>query len=116
MMNDREILDAIEEHFLSVRRIPLETVSVYEGHHRDRHPDGETILRDVKRKIDGKYTSVKAEYVRVVTVPKFAGWYMCQSLAGTTRSCIDWNRKEHNLAPSLSESIGLYLESLSRGE
>jgi len=110
-MTDSELLETIAEHFLSVRRIPLRRISVYHGMHRARYPDAKIVLRDVKRKIDGAWKTVSEEYLKVTTIPKHAGWWMCQPLDNNTFSRVEWDRKIHHLAPTLKESVQAYLDS-----
>jgi len=113
-MNSESLLKTITEHHLSVRRIPLQIISVHEGHHRDRHPNAEIILREVKRKIAGVWKTEQAEFIRVIKVPDNAGWWMCQSLSNHSSSQVAWSKKHNHLAPTLEESVQLFLDSLNK--
>jgi len=113
MTND-ELLETIAEHFLSVRRIPLQRISIYNKIHRDHYPNADIVHRDVKQKIDGVWTTVTKEFLKVTTVPKHAGWWMCQSLSKAASTIVYWDRRIHHLAPTLKESVQAYLDSLTK--
>ena len=112
-MNADKILETIEKHYLSVRRIPLQKTSVYEGHHLDRYPNAEVFTRIVRRRnTQHKWESVEKEFIRVVSTPKNAGFWMVQSLSNTTNSRVTWSSKDHYLAPTLGESVQAFLDGI----
>lgn len=90
------IIETIEKYNLSIRRIPDKVVSVYEISHI---LPGDEIIGHNGR-----------QFARRTKIPKNAGKYMCQSVKNTS-SMVQWNTKTDNLAPSLEESIALFLQN-----
>jgi hypothetical protein len=111
-MTDAELLEIIARHCLSIRRIPLQMINILEGRHRNEHPDGIIILRDIDRKIDGVWRKVPAEFIQLTRVPPHAGWWMCQSLSNSTGSIVSWSEKKHYLAPTLKESVQAFIKAI----
>lgn len=89
------VLDEITKHNLSVRRIPDGVVEVNEIRHR--------------REGDEVFMSKGRQFVRRVRIPEHAGWFMVKPV-NDTGSIVRWNAKEDNLAPTLEESIALFLK------
>lgn len=97
MLDANDILNAINEHCLSVRKIPEIVVSRWSAHNPKA---GDKIVN-----VNGR------DYVQTEKIPEHAGWYMCQSVKDTG-SMVRWSMKEHHLAPTLGESVELFLKSL----
>ena len=115
-------LQTIIDHGLSVRRIPLEVVSLselqhakedseiveyptdptYAAFHDKYHTDSPNFRKDES----GIWYR---RYVRTVHIPNNAGYWMCQSTSNSTSSRVEWRTKDHHLAPTLEESVSLYL-------
>jgi len=92
-----DIFDTIEKHNLSIRRIPNEAISIFS----DRHykAGDEYIMRHGHR------------FVRRVAIPEHAGMYMVKQV-NHTMADVHWNKDKDNLAPTLQESVQLYLRKL----
>ena len=90
-----DTLADIKRFGLSVRQIPLEDVSTFDPRH---YQEG-----------DERITWNGRDMVRRVRIPEHAGWWMCQKSRDTS-SGVFWNKKLHNLAPTLEESVALYKE------
>lgn len=88
------ILRIIEKYNLSVRKIPMIIVSIYEPRH---YIEGDEFFEH-----NGK------TFIRRITVPENAGMYMVQQV-NSTFSTIRWDTKKHYLARSLKKSITLFL-------
>ncbi len=128
-MNPEELLSSIVSHGLSIRQIPLKVVS---QHDMRFHKEGNEIVEwdvpcdkpgapsyewlrsqnsasfiydDATRKITRRFT-------RETTVPKHAGWWMCQTV-GDTSSRVEWRKDHAHLAPTLEESVRLFLSSIA---
>ena len=78
----REIAEAIQNHSLAVRRVPFE-------------------IRSTRRNRDG-------EFYTEVRVPAYPGWWMCQKCKSSATDQ-PWDLESDHLAPSLGQSIALYL-------
>lgn len=91
---DKDYLQLIEEHGLSIRRIPF----VVEERYAYRHFDS--------FRMNPKYSSVEMEGDKVVCkrVPENAGWWMSKRVNNTS-SMVRWSSDTDNLAPTLRESI-----------
>ncbi len=50
---------------------------------------------------------------REVKAPEHAGWWMCKPVDNTT-CMVDWDAKKDNLAPTLEESVALYVSKLNQ--
>lgn len=117
-----DTLEAIIKHGLSVRQIPMQVVSLMEMRH---HNEGEEIVEEEMTKygfawykknaidstnwrFDEAAQRVWRRFARKVRVPTDAGCWMCRTTPGTG-SMIEWNTKRHNLAPTLQESVALFL-------
>jgi len=127
-----EIVDAIEEHSLTIRRIPLSVCETNEMRHRREDdeiikvahtfgmPDFEKRKEYVKKifsdqaniEIDEAEQKIYRIYCRRYRVPANAGCWMCKPWKDTC-SRVVWDSREDNLAPTLGESISKFLESLN---
>ena len=125
MIDDREAFEAIITHGLSVRQIPHQVVSRYEMSH---FIEGDTIVENELNSVhfdwflsknkdspdhrfDHEAKRVFRKYAQRVKIPKNAGHWMCQQVRNTS-SNVTWDSKEDNLAPTLNESVELFLKSL----
>jgi hypothetical protein len=96
------IFEEITKHNLSVRRIPDGVVEVNEIRHRR---DGDEVFTS----LPSPHFPNGRQFVRRVRIPKHAGWFMVKPV-NDTGSIVRWNAKEDNLAPTLEESIALFLK------
>ncbi len=101
-----ETLELIKAYGLSVRQIPLKIVSVYAMRH---FKVGDTIVRRrVKDKVNGTWEWVEKDYCERTEIPKYAGYWMCQQSVNTS-SRVQWSLEYDNLAPTLEESVNLFI-------
>lgn len=132
-----DILAIIKAHGLTIRQIPHITINRWHSTGKI-NPKHTPFLMDIKiddrgyskmkasllqyeSKADNQYgyrfddneQRIRKMIAREITIPEHAGWWMCQSIENTS-SMIGWNIKEHNLAPTLEESVGLYLSKLKQ--
>jgi hypothetical protein len=91
-----DLIKIIKEHNLSIRRFPDKDVSVHEMRH---FKEGDEIIEWGPRKI---------KMCRHTTIPKHAGWYMVQQI-NNTGNIVFWKDSIDTLAPTLEESINLFL-------
>lgn len=94
-MTAQEILEIIEKYNLMVRRFPDKEIGLHEMRH---HKEGNEIVTDGTR-----------QFTREITIPKLAGYWMVQQ----SRNCLSnvaWNIITDHLAPTLEESIQLFLK------
>lgn len=96
-MNDVEVLATIVQYGLSIRQIPLKVVSTYHIRH---YKEGDEIVE-----IKG------VEYCRRTRIPANPGYWMCKQVRNTS-SMVSWDIKTDNLAPTLSESVALFLNGV----
>ncbi len=96
MLSDKDILDCIDKNNLSVRRIPNRIVNLWTF---TKRYEGDVFVFRNNR-----------EFREEVKIPERGGWYMVQEV-NDTNSMVRWNYKRDNLAPTLSESIELYLKN-----
>ena len=126
-MSDQELLNIIIEHGLSIRQIPKFVVNTHEMRHynsekhtiieielkekwhykywKDKYPNSIDVRFDDENKI------VYRKYVQEIKVPQNAGCWMCKQVKNTS-SRVEWSIKDDNLAPTLLESIMIYLKSI----
>jgi len=95
-----DTLQAIIEHGIAVRQIPLVVIGKWSKGYTTNCP----------RSICTPIVENGREFVRVERVPENAGYWMTQFCKGTSSS-MEWNTKRHNLAPTLEESIKLLLSN-----
>lgn len=91
-----DILATIIKHNLSVRRIPDKIRETFDIAY---FKEGDEITHYKGRKFCSRYK-----------IPTHAGWFLCKPV-NNTYSGVDWSFKKDNLAPSLEESIQLFLDS-----
>lgn len=121
-----DTLTVIVEYGLSVRRIPPTVTHTREMHY---HREGNTIVEvdvtdrfgfEAARRLardgsnwrfDEDHKRAYRRYTQWVTVPEHAGYWMCQQVSDTS-STVMWNTRKHHLAPTLSESVKLFLDSV----
>lgn len=119
VMIKARMLDTIIEYGLMIRQIPLKIRHTMEMRH---HKEGNEIVENkypsplsaIKRlrlnpedyRVDGDV--IYRRFTRYYTIPKHAGWWMCQPSVDTMCR-VEWQYKECNLAPTLEESILLYV-------
>lgn len=125
-------LSTIIKHGLSIRQIPLEDVSLrslasftmYGGSLPDNPdivefeiPDSKLFLEYHKKnpkpdfRIEGE--KVIRRYVKVVKIPKNAGYWMCKKVSSTS-SKVEWSSKTDNLAPTLEKSVEKFLAAINK--
>mgnify|MGYP006392651267 CR=1 FL=1 len=99
-----DILKAIEEHGLSLRKIPEVTTHLYTKSSLERS----NLLLDDDVVFEGPNGR---EVVKRFKVPEHAGWWMCQQVLDTDSSVV-WSKKRHHLKPTLEESVLDFLNSV----
>ena len=104
-MTDAEkvfVLDTILTHGLAIRQVPWTVAGVYEmRHYKPDNPEYEVVDYGGRT------------MCRRTQVPLRAGYWMCQTVESTTQTVL-WNYKDHHIAPTLLESVQLYLASLEK--
>lgn len=106
-MNAEQPRDALVTHGLMIRQIPEKVVSTLDVRHRDSYPDAKVVERP--NRFGGTYRCLVHE-----RVPENAGWWMCQRSPSHTGAGTQWSAKDHNVAPTLEESVQLFLDSLEK--
>lgn len=128
-------LEVIKEHGLMVRQIPLENRETYcansiktgrrkdltefEFFWREINLDGRFKYENLKEmhkgkdyfKFDDEDQKIFRHYATRVKANKNGGFWMCKKSTGTG-SNIAWCKKSDCLAPTLEESVDLFLESI----
>lgn len=127
-MNNQEVLDTIIKYGLSVRQIPTQVRSLFTMDHYN--PLEHTIFEEkiivpnsymYWKKQDPLYANkhvrfdddkqiVYRKYACEIKVPTHAGYWMCKQVKDTS-SKVQWNIKTDHLAPTLSQSIILFLSN-----
>lgn len=133
-MKAEELLLAIKVYGLSIRQVPHVVINRYTS--SGPLPKGDQLVRvrwapgedydRLKRlldkppnRADNAFTFEFDDDKRTVhrymgmhtKVPEYAGWWMCQQVSNTdTRT--QWSYKHDNLAPTLEESVRLFLSKL----
>jgi len=102
-----DTLKTIIAHGLSIRQIPL--VKRWCMDIRHAQPGDETFERT--HKVGSK--TVTRQYCRKTKIPANAGYWMCK-VVDDTGSLVRWSIKTDNLAPTLRESVELYLKSIGQ--
>lgn len=123
------ILKIIIENGLSIRQIPEKLDYTWSI---NNHKEGNEIIEDTinPKNYNYNYKPFKEKYkddpnykfyddvqkiVRLLTketvFPTYAGYWMCKKV-NSTSSTVSWNIKTDNLAPTLEESVKLFLEKL----
>jgi len=92
-------LDIIDKYNLSIRKIPNEIVSILEYQH---YKKGDEIVTP---------EGYNREMVKRTIVPPNAGWYMVKQV-NNAMSTVKWNKESCYLAPTLGESIALFMTSM----
>lgn len=87
-------LTAIIVYGLSIRQIPQQTRRLYDPRHMKQGLELVTI--------DG------IKYAQQIKIPKHAGYWMCKQITSTSAQVV-WNTKTDNIAPTLKESVDLFL-------
>lgn len=91
-----DVLQVIEDYGLSIRHIPHKIVDL----HNIRH------FRDGDERF---YSEVyKGEMCRRTTIHRYAGYWMCRQVISTSAT-VTWSAEHHFLAPTLEESLALFL-------
>jgi hypothetical protein len=90
-----DIAAVIAEYSLSVRHIPRQLIEVNEIRHRR---DGDEVFAAPNGR----------QFVKRVVIPKHAGMFMVKAVSNTF-STVRWDARKDNLAPTLEESIRLFL-------
>lgn len=121
-----KILDTIKKHGLAIRQIPNSVTSICSMFHFK--PGNEVIERECKTISPKTLKTMKGpkenyvvrdrkvflKQVKTVRIPEHAGWWMCQPSANTSAS-MEWSKKAHHLAPTLEESVALFLKNTAQG-
>lgn len=123
-MTDADIVSAIVTYGLMVRQVPKRATRTYEMRH---YKAGDCIVEheltayafDIYKahrnltesgwRFDEDNKKVYRRYVKRTTVPEFAGYWMCKQYEETS-SAVKWSYHNDNLAPTLAESIQLFLK------
>lgn len=103
-MNNDDLINTIVEYGLSIRQIPYSVSSCYEIRH---FKEGDKIIERTVRTQDG---FVKRQYCVRTNIPKNAGYWMCRQVK-STNSQVQWDSRIDNLAPTLEESVQLFLKN-----
>ena len=123
-------LKTIIENGLSIRQVPLQVVSLLditnakEGEEIVEHEittaNYKWIVHNMEKRpesynlsgwrLDHKNKRVFRKFVRRVKIPNHAGYWMCQQVKGTSAG-VEWSSKIHNLAPTLDESVALFIKN-----
>lgn len=101
--NAMDTLSAIKHYGLHIRKMPEIKVSVYSASSFDRFKAAGESVEMIKW--NGR------DMCRVTHVPDHAGWWMCKR-DNSTSSRIEWSIKTDNAAPTLEESVSLFLKSI----
>ncbi len=131
-LSDSQAFAYIVAHGLSIRQIPHSTTHLYEMHH---HVEGRETVRqklDLSRFGPKHYDCLKARaqdprnwvfddekrevwrvYTKEVRIPKYPGYWMVRQVQDTS-SRVEWSYKHHHLAPTLAESVALFVASLTK--
>ena len=120
-----DTLAEIVKHGLSIRQIPLRVFRALEMQHFQ--PGDEVVESEVggrqydwlKRfhrnpdnyRFDDAQQKVFRRYARRTIVPEHAGCWMCKQVTDTG-STVVWDIRTDNLAPTLAESVALFLSRL----
>lgn len=96
-----DILEIIDKYNLSIRKFPSSVTEVNEIQHKKEGDEEFTITKEGAEK----------RYCRREKIPTHAGWYMCKQL-NDTYSMVRWDIKKDHLAPTLEESINLFLKEI----
>lgn len=123
-------LEAIEMYGLATRQIPKQIASLYAMRH---HKPGNEIVERLCTSLnfgpfnkkygndpayagcyryDHENKKIYSLFSQEITIPEHAGWWMVQPSHGTS-SRMEWNKKRDFLAPTLAESVTLFLASIS---
>ncbi len=129
MINKEELLNIIIEHGLSLRQIPETVTSLFsmERYNPEKHTIVEheltqkwcykfwvaKHLNSKDARFDHERKIVYRKYAKEIIVPKNAGYWMCKKV-NSTLSTVQWNANEDNLAPTLLDSVMLYLNGKSK--
>lgn len=128
-MDKSTLLDLIIENGLSLRQIPKTVTIAYSFDQKlfDREPGWEIIENVSKQNVtEEQYLKAKTKLfpdpnfrwengtiyrkcMKKISQPEHAGWWMCQKVVDTS-STVLWNKTKHNLAPTLAESVSLFLK------
>lgn len=122
-------LEIIKKYGLSIRQIPKEVVSLYSMLHRKE--GNEIVYHDIdmsnrkyelyKKKLinrqdfifDDERQRAQRMFTKEVRIPKNPGFWMCKQVNSTNGS-VTWNKKEDNLAPTLEDSVKLFLSKTAK--
>lgn len=127
LMNDQEVLDVIIKYGLSIRQIPNEVHSLFtmERYNPLEHTivEQELTVPNIYKYWKGQDADYCAKHVRFdhdnkiiyrkyaceTKIPQYAGYWMCKQVKNTS-STVQWTMKTDNLAPTLKQSISLFLQ------
>ena len=123
-----DTLAAIIEHGLSVRQIPKLVVGLHTLAHlkpgdtivecelkedyqyaRVKHDSLKYPGNEIHFRIDEETKRVFRRFAQHEETPPDAGYWMCQQVP-TTSSQVTWSKKTCHLAPTLEESVQLFLK------
>lgn len=93
-----DIISIITEHNLSIRRIPNIIPETYDIRHIK---EGDEIITIGTRRFCRRYRT-----------PTHAGWFLCKPV-NDTMAAVSWKFETDNLAPTLEQSIQMFLDKLS---
>lgn len=128
-MTDQETFDAIIKYGLSIRQIPKEIHSHFtmERYNPLEHTvvEQEVTLPNVYKywknqdpdhcakhvRFDDVRQIIYRKYACETKIPQYAGYWMCKQVNDTS-SKVQWIMQNSNLAPTLNESVELFLKQL----
>ena len=118
-------LAIIKEHGLAIRQIPKVVISLSDMYHfkpgdevieqecETMTPKGLKLAKINKQNYVVRDNKVFLKRAKTTRIPDHAGWWMCQPCNNTSAQ-MTWFKKTHHLAPTLEESIALYLANAKK--
>lgn len=123
-MTQQEILKTITEHFLCVRRLPFEVISVYSYREGDENKlggfNGRPIYLEKGKTLNATREIVTGygnwpkdkKLIKETRIIEKGGWWYVKPVTDTG-STVRFNREyDKFFAPTLEEAVTLYLNSL----
>ena len=116
-MTPQEVINVISEHFLCVRRLPFEVISLCSYREGDEERVGKPIYLEGGKTLNAKRSIVFNEkwnrkMIKEERVVENGGWWYVKP-ATHTDSTVRFNREDDKFfASTLEEAVQLYLNSL----
>ena len=126
----KNTLEIILKYGLSIRQIPPTITSLYHYSKKSHKREGGEIvvsefnkdnrfdyeyLKEANKNsesfiYDDKTKRVYRKCIRTTRTPKYAGYWMCKQVK-SSGEIVRWSTKADNLAPTLEESVRMFLSS-----